>query len=110
MSGTLLRFGLWVVLIALALYVIHETFPDAPQAEFISAPMLQKIGLVGVGLVVLGFVISLFEKAAAKTFRQQRCTVCRRPVMHGEIYCREHLRRILDEEHDRHHAIPARRS
>lgn len=105
MSGTLLRFGLWVVLIALALYVIHETFPNAPQSEFISGPMLQKIGMVGAGLVLLGFLTGLFGKAADKTFRQQRCSVCRKPVMHGELYCREHLRRILDEEHDRHHAI-----
>lgn len=104
MSSTLLRFGLWIVLIALAFYVIHETFPEAPQSEYISAGMLQKVGAVGVGMVLLGFVLGLFQKAAAKAFKQ-RCTVCRRPIPHGEIYCREHLRKILEEEDERIHGM-----
>jgi hypothetical protein len=109
MASTLLRFGLWIVLIGLALYVVHETFADAPAAEFISEPMLVKIVIVGVGMVVIGFLIKIFEKAAAKTMKQ-RCTVCRKPVPHGEIYCRQHLREILEQEHDRRHTIPMTKS
>lgn len=103
MSSLLLRFGLWIVLIALALYVVLETFPNAPATEFVSGPMLPRIGMVGVLMVVGGFVLTFFEKAARKVIRQ-RCTVCYKPIAHGEIYCREHLRRVLEDEHDRRHA------
>ena len=109
MSSILLRFGLWITLIALALYVVHETFSSSPAAEFISGPMLVKIGMVGVGMVIAGFALSFFEKAAAKT-RKQRCTVCRKPIPKGEIYCREHLRQILEEEDHRRHTMPGYRS
>jgi len=107
MSALLLRFGLWTVLISLALYVISETFPSGPTAEFLSSSLLQKIGLVGVLMVAVGFVVSFFDKAASKVMKQ-RCTVCRKPIPHGEIYCREHLRRILEDEDHRRHATPGR--
>lgn len=104
MSSLLLRFGLWIVLISLALYVLLETFPNSPASEFVSGPLIPRMGLAGVLMVVSGFLLTFFEKAAKKVTRQ-RCVVCRKPITHGEIYCREHLRRVLEEEHDRRHAI-----
>ena len=42
MSSTLLRIGLWVVLIVIVLYVLQQTFEEGPVAEYVGTPMLQK--------------------------------------------------------------------
>lgn len=97
MSQTLLRFGLWVVLIVLAGYVLRETFADAPFTEFLTDDILQNAGLLGLGLIVGGFVLRLFEGVWKKTV-VRRCANCRQPVLHGELYCREHLRQVLAQE------------
>jgi hypothetical protein len=108
MSVTLLRTGLWIILISLTFYVIHESYADQPLAEMISADTLQKAGLVGIALVVVGWVLSFFDKVAVKTMKNH-CAVCRRAIPKGEIYCREHLRAILDDEHDKTHGPIARK-
>jgi hypothetical protein len=102
MSSTLLRAGLWLILIVLALYVIHEGYPNSVVAEYISQDTLQKAGLVGIVLLAAGIVLSITGRAASK-IPLHRCKVCGKSVPKGEIYCREHLRRILEEEHDRSH-------
>ena len=47
MSSTLLRLGLWIIIIVLALYVVHETFEDSPIAEMVSIDLMQKALMVG---------------------------------------------------------------
>lgn len=97
MSQTLLRFGLWIVLIVLAGYVLRETFAEAPFAELLTEELLQNSGMLGVALVVGGFILRLLEPLW-KTVAKRRCANCRQPVMHGELYCREHLRQVLARE------------
>lgn len=97
MSQTLLRFGLWTVLIVLAGYVLRETFADAPFAEFLTDSLLQNAGTVGLLLIAAGFVMRILERVWKKTV-VRRCANCRQPVMHGELYCREHLRQVLARE------------
>lgn len=102
MSATLLRLGLWTLIIVLSLYVIHESFEDSPVAEYIPGQMLQHALAVGGLLLGAGFVLRMFEKGA-RAVNKNRCRVCRTAIPSGAIYCREHLRTILYEEDDRTH-------
>ena len=47
MATTILRLGLWILIIVLALYVIHESFEDSAVAEFVPTSMMQKALILG---------------------------------------------------------------
>lgn len=101
MSQTLLRFGLWIVLLVLALYVVRETFENSPLAEWVNDEMLSKAGTLGVGLLVASAAAYVLEKAFSKaSARFRHCAMCRQPVSRGEIYCRTHLRQLLERENE----------
>jgi hypothetical protein len=108
MSSTLLRLGLWIVILVLALYILHERLADQPFADMVPPDTLVKALFVGGGLVVAGIVARVFEKGAKKVAKN-RCAVCRTPVPPGAIYCREHLRTVLSREDDRTHMTRIRR-
>jgi hypothetical protein len=107
MSQTLLRFGLWIVLIVLALYVVRESFNGSSGAEYVSDEILQHAGSFGILLIGVGAVAHLFEKAASKA-RFRHCSLCRQPVQKGELYCRTHLRQLVEREHDLNRRYRAR--
>jgi hypothetical protein len=107
MSSTLLRLGLWILVIILALYVVHESFEDSPVAELVPLEMLQKALAVGGLLIVAGVVVRLLEKGSRKVVRNH-CAVCRTVIPPGALYCREHLRRILHDEDERTHVTRIR--
>ncbi|HKO55049.1 MAG TPA: hypothetical protein VJ276_04165 [Thermoanaerobaculia bacterium] len=107
MSSTLLRLGLWILVIILALYVVHESFEDSPVAELVPLEMLQKAFIVGGVLLIAGLAFRFLEKGSRKVVKN-RCAVCRTPIPHGALYCREHLRRILHDEDDRTHVTRLR--
>ena len=109
MSVTILRTGLWIVLIVLAGYVLRETYAAAPFAELLNPDLLQKAGMLGVALVILGVIVRFIETVILSKVPKSRCSVCRRPINTGEFYCREHLRRILEDEHDKTHGPVARK-
>ncbi|MCU1231044.1 MAG: hypothetical protein JWO97_3928 [Acidobacteria bacterium] len=109
MSSTLLRLGLWVILIVVALYVVHETYEGDPISEFVPMAMLQKAIALGGILVVTGIVVRMFEKTAARVVVKNRCVTCRTPIQPGAIYCRAHLRSVLAREDDRTHMTRLRR-
>jgi hypothetical protein len=109
MSSTLLRLGLWVVLAVVALYVLHETYAETHLAEYFSTPMLQKVLVVGGLLVVAGLIMRVVERGAKRVVHKNRCTICKVPVPDGAIYCREHLRRVLQREDERTHLTHTRR-
>ena len=109
MSSTLLRLGLWVTLIVIVLYVLRETYEDMPAADFLGTPMLQKALIVGLGLFLAGIVARLFEKGAATVAPKNRCKVCRTIIVPGAIYCRAHLRTVLEREDERTHMTRIRR-
>jgi hypothetical protein len=108
MSTTLLRLGLWTVILVLVLYVFATTYPDAPWAELITMRMLQHALILGGVVVALGIVARVFDKGA-RAVAKNRCRVCRRPIATGAIYCRDHLRSILAHEEDKTHATRIRR-
>src|SRR5260370_19536686 len=108
MSATLLRLGLWIILIAVVLYVIHETYTASLVSDYVSVELLGKVAAVGGVLLVARIVMRLFEKGS-KVVVKNRCAVCQPPIAHGAIYCRPHLRRALHDEEDRTHGTRVRR-
>lgn len=108
MSATLIRLGLWTLVLALALYVVHETFETSTLAEATPLPLLYKVIVGAVLLMAAGFVVRMFEKTA-KAVAKNRCSVCRAPIPAGAIYCRAHLRNVLEREDDRAHLTRTRK-
>ena len=108
MSSTILRLGLWIILLVVVLYVLQQTYEDAPFADFFAPAMLEKALVLGGLLVVAGIVVRILERGA-KVVTRNRCIVCRTPIDHGAIYCREHLRNVLSREVDRTHRTRLRK-
>jgi hypothetical protein len=108
MSSTLLRLGLWVTLLAIVSYVIHETFSDQDIAAFVPVPVMLKALGLGVLLVAAGLVMRVLE-GGAKVVMKNRCVVCRTPIPSGAMYCRAHLRAVLHREEDLTHNTRPRR-
>ena len=102
MSTTLLRLGLWIILIAVVLYVLHETYAGLPLGEYFPLSLLQNALIVGGLLIGAGVVMRVLEKGA-KVVTKNRCTICKTPVTPGAIYCRQHLRNVLHREDERLH-------
>src|SRR5438445_5303781 len=109
MSSTVLRLGLWIILLVVVMYVLQQTYEDAPFVDFFAPAMLQKALALGGLLVAAGFVLRLLE-SGAKAVTKNRCVVCRVPIEHGAIYCRQHLRRILSREDEKTHSTRPRRT
>ena len=109
MSSTILRLGLWIILLVVVLYVLQQTYEDAPYADFFAPAMLEKALALGGLLVVAGIVVRILERGA-KVVTKNRCIVCRTPIDHGAIYCRQHLRTILNREDDRTHRTRVRKT
>jgi len=107
MSTTLLRLGLWTVILVLVLYVLVTTYPDATWAELIPMQMLQQAITLAVLLVAIGVVLRVLGKGAQVVIKN-RCRVCRRSIPAGALYCREHLRSILADEDEKTHVTRIR--
>ncbi|HEX9459076.1 MAG TPA: hypothetical protein VGA84_08025 [Thermoanaerobaculia bacterium] len=108
MSSTILRLGLWIILLVVAMYVLQQTFEDAPFVDFFAPAMLQKALVLGGLLVAAGLVLRVLEKGA-KAVTKNRCVVCRAPIDHGAIYCRHHLRSVLSSEDEITHVTRVRK-
>ncbi len=108
MSSTVLRLGLWIILLVVAMYVLQQTFEDAPFVDFFAPAMLQKALVLGGLLVAAGIVLRLLERGA-KAVNKNRCIVCRTPIDHGAIYCRQHLRSVLSREDEITHMTRVRK-
>ncbi|HKB78614.1 MAG TPA: hypothetical protein VKH35_02755 [Thermoanaerobaculia bacterium] len=107
MSSTLFRLGLWTILAVIALYVLHETYAATPLVDYFSTPMLQKALVVGILLLASGMVARMFEKGAKVAIRN-RCAVCKTAIPKGAIYCRAHLRSVLQREDEKTHMTRVR--
>jgi hypothetical protein len=103
MSTTLLRLGLWTLILVLAVYVLASTYEEEPWAEMIPMEMLQQALMLSGAVIVLGLIARLFDKGA-KVVVKNRCRVCRTPIVAGALFCRAHLRSMLQDEDDKTHA------
>ena len=108
MSSTILRLGLWIILLVVVMYVLQQTYEDAPFVDFFAPAMLQKALVLGGLLVIAGVVLRVLERGA-KVVTKNRCVVCKVPIEHGAIYCREHLRRVLSREDENTHMTRVRK-
>lgn len=104
MSNTILRLGLWSLILTLGLYVMATSF-ERSFGDLITATLLQNMFLVSGAVVAAGLVSRVFAKTAGKTMKQQaKCRVCGTAIPHGAIYCRVHLRGMLEREDRRTHS------
>jgi predicted nucleic acid-binding Zn ribbon protein len=101
MSTTFLWIGLWLVAVVMGLFIAKDVASDAPFLQWVTTALLVQGGALGIVLTGAGIVLRLFERVAPKSKR--RCVVCRKPVFGQEMYCRDHLRGILEEEDERTH-------
>jgi hypothetical protein len=108
MSSTLLRLGLWIILLVIVFYVLQQTYEEAPFVDYFAPAMLQKALVLGGFLIIAGIVARLLE-GGAKAIGKNRCITCKVPIEHGAIYCRQHLRSVLSREDDRTHMTRVRR-
>jgi uncharacterized membrane protein (DUF485 family) len=108
MYATLLRLGLYLLVVVLGLYVFRESFAEQQLAETIPGQMLTQALVLAILLIVAGMIARVFDKGASAV-RKNRCAVCRTPIPAGAIYCRAHLRSILHDEDDKTHATRLRR-
>lgn len=104
MSTTLLRLGLWLLVMLMALFVVRESYADQQFVDLIPTNMIQNALIVSVLLVIAGVVARAFEKGqSAVSKSKNRCKICKAPVAAGAIYCRAHLRHVLELEDHRTH-------
>ncbi len=108
MANTLLRLGLWIIILVLALYVLESTYSEEHWTALIPAAMLVQALVLAALLIVIGIILRVFG-VGARAVNKNRCRVCRTPISPGAIYCREHLRTILHDEDDKTHASRIRR-
>ncbi|MGN6184528.1 MAG: hypothetical protein ACTHQM_12845 [Thermoanaerobaculia bacterium] len=108
MSTTLLRLGLWTMIVVLGVYVLAEAYSEEQWSEMIPRHMLAQALAVSAVVTVAGVVLRILGKGAS-VVTKNRCRVCRTPIPTGAIYCRAHLRSILYAEEDKTHATKVRR-
>jgi hypothetical protein len=104
MSTTLFRTGIWIIIATLGAYVVRETYLGE-MLEFLNAKLLWDSMLLGAGVIGLGVVAWIGGKL--KPQKRAKCTVCRRPIPAGSVYCRPHLQERL--ENARHADLAPRR-
>jgi hypothetical protein len=108
MSTTLLRLGLWTLILVLVLYVLATTYEEQEWTELITMQMLQQALVLSGALIVLGIVTRILGKGAGSVSKN-RCRVCKKPIASGALFCREHLRSMLAEEDEKTHMTRLRR-
>lgn len=107
MYETVLRLGLWTLILVLILFVASTSMPGLPFLDLISHRLMTQILIASLVLIAAGIVLKFLEKGK-KVVAKNRCRVCRSPIVPGALYCREHLRSILYEEEDRTHGTHPR--
>jgi predicted nucleic acid-binding Zn ribbon protein len=86
----------------MAVFVLRGAFEHLPFAELITDALVQQALILSIVIIIAGIVAKAVEKGH-KVVSKNRCKVCGKPVTPGMIYCREHLRGVLDLEDRRTH-------
>jgi hypothetical protein len=100
MASTLIRTGLWLEIAILVTFIIRERLAESAFARSVTPGLLGNLMIIGALLIVAGFILSFFGRAA-KVIEGSHCAVCRRRIRPGDIYCREHLRGVIAEEEEK---------
>ena len=91
---TLFRTGIWVIIATLAAYVIRETYLGE-MLVFLNEQLLQRALMLGAGAIGLGVLAWIGSKIFPK--KKGHCKICRQSIPPGAIYCRIHLRDVLEK-------------
>lgn len=109
MAITILRLGLWILILSLALYVVDTSMTNSPLAELVNVGLVQNVLYLGATLFVVGIVMRIFGGPASKVLQKaNHCRVCSTVIPHGQIFCRVHLRGMLEREDRRTHSTRVR--
>lgn len=109
MAITILRLGLWILILSLALYVLDTSITNSPFAELVNVGLVQQVMYFGAALFVIGLAMRLFGKTASKVLQKStHCRVCNVSIANGQIYCRTHLRGMLEREDRKTHSTRIR--
>jgi hypothetical protein len=104
MAITILRLGLWILILSLALYVLDTSITNSPFAELVNVGLVQDVMYLGAGLFVIGLIMRVFGGTASKVLQKNsHCRVCNTVIPNGQIYCRAHLRGMLEREDRKTH-------
>lgn len=109
MYETVLRLGLWTLILVLVLFVASTSMPELPFLDLVSHELLSQVLIASVVLIIAGVILKIFDRGK-KVVVKNRCRVCKAPIVPGALYCRQHLRSILYEEEDRTHGTHPRRT
>ena len=101
MSRLLIRLSLWALLASIVLALVREMIADGPLKND-SAPFIEVAVKGSLMLLAAALILFLLEKMFSGRGRN-RCAVCRKSIPKPEIYCRNHLREVINEEYDREH-------
>jgi hypothetical protein len=96
MFDALIRFGLWGLALVLAAYLAGEFFPALQIGSIVDARYVETAALAGLAIVAAGVVGRLIQGAAGG--RGARCRTCRRKINRGAIFCRIHLRQVIETQ------------
>ena len=111
MSSTVLRFGLWLTILTLVSFILstNVNFESTPIGQLITPTLIQHMFIFSGALIGLGILLTIVEKTTSKVVASKnKCRVCGTAVPQGAIYCRQHLRNILEAEDRRTHSGTAR--
>jgi hypothetical protein len=104
MAITVLRLGLWILILSLALYALDTSITNSPFAELVNVGLVQNVMILGGLLFVVGLVLRLLGKTAGKVLHKSpHCRVCNVAIPDGQIYCRTHLRGMIEREDRKTH-------
>lgn len=108
MADTFLRLGLWVIILVLLAFIGRESLEIPFLQQAVEHELLLTIFKFGLALVGLGVVGKFFGKFV-RFGRKGHCKICKREIPAGDIYCRQHLRDVLEAEDIRHRTMNVRR-
>jgi len=104
MAITILRLGLWILILSLALYVLDTSITNSPFAELVSVGLVRNVMILGGLLFIVGLVLRLLGRTAGKVLHKSpHCRVCNVAIADGQIYCRTHLRGMIEREDRKTH-------
>jgi hypothetical protein len=98
-SGSLFRLALLLLISALLLPVVAHV-----QREVSEDPLEQWADhLLSGSFLIFGVAVllAIIEKAGIRV-AGARCKICRRPIEHGKIYCRDHLREMTEKAREKY--------
>lgn len=93
------------MIVTIIAFIFDSHFDETPLGQLITPALLQDMLMFSGALIVIGIVLAIVDKTTHRVAAgKNRCRVCGTSVPHGAIYCRQHLRSVLEAEDRRTHS------